>query len=79
MLRVPPTEPRMISLSAAVRIIFTIIVAGLIFWLLWWLVGYLTLPQPFDKVARVVLVVLAVAVLIGLLLQSVTGKQIFRE
>lgn len=69
----------MISLSAAVRIIFTIIVAGLIFWLLWWLVGYLTLPQPFDKVARVVLVVLAVAVLIGLLLQSVTGKQIFRE
>ena len=69
----------MISLSAAVRIIFTIIVAGLIFWLLWWLVGYLTLPQPFDKVARVVLVVLAVAVLIGLLFQSVTGKQIFRE
>lgn len=55
----------MISISAAVHVILLIIVAGLVFWLLWWLIGYVGLPEPFNKVARVILAVLAVFVLIG--------------
>lgn len=67
----------MISLSAAVMVVVYLIVAGLIFGLLWWLIGYCGLPAPFDKVARVVLAVLAVLVIIGILLSLVSGRAIF--
>lgn len=68
----------MISISAAVSIILYLIIAGLIFWLLWWLIGYCGLPEPFNKVARVILAVLAVFVCIGILLSLGSGTPIFR-
>lgn len=68
----------MISLSAAVSVIITLIVAGLIFWLLWWLIGYCGIPEPFNKVARVILAILAVIVIIGILLSLVNGQPLFR-
>ncbi len=68
----------MISISAAVTVILYLIVAGAIFGLLFWLVSYIGLPEPFNKVARVVLVVLAVFVCIGILLSLIGGQQIFR-
>lgn len=68
----------MISLQAAAMVIVYLIVAGLIFYLLWWLVGYCGLPEPFNKVARVVLAVLAVMVIIGILLSLTGGPQLFR-
>jgi hypothetical protein len=66
----------MISLSAAVHAILILIIAGVIFGLLWWLIGYCGLPAPFDKVARVILAVLAVLVCIGVLL-SLAGYPVF--
>jgi hypothetical protein len=68
----------MISISAAVMIIVYLIVAGLIFGLLWWLIGYIGLPAPFDKFVRVILAILAVLVIIGILLSIVGGQPIFR-
>ncbi len=68
----------MISLSGAVSVIVTLVVAGLIFWMLWFLLDYVGLPQPFNKVARVVLMLLAVLVVIGVLLQLVGGQAIFK-
>jgi len=56
------------SVESAVQTLVYLIVAGLIFWLLWWLVGYCALPEPFNKVARVLLAVMAVLVIIGALL-----------
>ena len=56
----------MISLSAAVSLIIYLVVAGMIFWLLWWLVNYIGPPEPFRKIANVILAVLAVLVVIGL-------------
>lgn len=58
----------MISLGAVVQAVIFLIVAGLVFWLLWWLVNYVGLPQPFDKIARVVLAIAAVLVIICILL-----------
>jgi hypothetical protein len=55
-----------------------LIVAGLIFWLLWWLIGYVGLPEPFNKVAHVVLAVAAVLVVIGILLSLTNGTPLFR-
>jgi hypothetical protein len=68
----------MISLTVLVSLVMYLIVAGLIFWLLWWLIGYCGIPEPFNKVARIVLAVAAVLVIIGLLLQLVGGTPVFR-
>lgn len=59
----------MFSLNTIVKTIVYLIVAGLIFWLLWWLVHFVGLPQPFAKVADVVLAIAAVLTIIGVLLQ----------
>jgi len=45
-----------------------IVVLGVVFWLLLWLIGYVGLPEPFQKVAKVVLAVAAVVILINILL-----------
>ena len=68
----------MISLSGAVTIIVYLVVAGLIFWLLWWLVNYIAPPEPFRKVANVILAILAVLVVIGILLSVAGGTPLLR-
>jgi hypothetical protein len=51
--------------NSIIDALIRIICVGLIFWLLKWLVDYLGLPQPFNKVANVILVVGAVLYLIN--------------
>lgn len=67
----------MLSLSALVFAVIYLIIAGLVFGVLWWLVGYCALPEPFAKAARVVVAVAAVLVVIGMLLHLV-GVEVFR-
>lgn len=66
----------MISLQGAIHAIVLLIVAGLIFFLLNWLIDYCGIPDPFNKVARVVLAVAAVLICIAALL-SLAGVQVF--
>lgn len=54
-----------------VALLISVIIWGLIFWLLWWLIGQIGLPEPFNKVAIVILAIAAVIVVIGLLTGSV--------
>jgi hypothetical protein len=69
----------MISLSAVITVVIYLVVAGLIFWLLWWLVNYIAPPEPFRKVANVILAVAGVLVVCGILLSLVGGPgPIFR-
>lgn len=68
----------MISLSAAVSIVIYLVVGGLVLWLLFFLIGYINPPEPFKKVANVVLMVLAVLVCIGVLLSFLNGQPMFR-
>ena len=68
----------MISLSGLVSIIVTLIVVGLVVWLLYWLISVCGLPEPFNKIARVVLAVFSVLVIIGLLLSLTGGTPVFR-
>lgn len=58
----------MIAGTTLVSILITLIVAGLIFYLLFWLIGVCGLPEPFNRVARIVLALVAVLFLINLLL-----------
>lgn len=53
-------------------LLIAIIVVGLIFYLFWWLLGVIALPDPFNKVAQVILALVAVIFLIGLLTGSVS-------
>lgn len=67
----------MISIESVVMLVIYLVIVGLIFWLLWWLVNYLAPPEPFRKVANVVLAVAAVLVVISMLL-SLIGHPLFR-
>lgn len=58
----------MIEASSLVSFIIWLMVIGLVFYLLWWLVGYVGLPEPFNKIARVIIAVVAVLLLINVLL-----------
>ena len=54
-----------------IAILISLVIWGLIFWLLWWAVGAMALPEPFAKIITVVLVLAAVVVIIGLLMGSI--------
>lgn len=68
----------MISIAMAVQIVLYLVIGGLIFWLLYFLVSRSPLPEPWKTVANFVLLALAVFVLIGILLWLATGQPIFR-
>ncbi len=68
----------MISLSAVVSIVIYLIVAGLICWLLIWLIDYCGIPEPFNKVAKIIMAILAVLLVIGALISIVNGQPLFR-
>ncbi len=58
----------MMTLGGLVHFVILLIVFGLVFWLLHYLVDTVPMFGPYKQVARVILVVLGVLVLIGLLL-----------
>lgn len=45
-----------------------IVIAAVIFWLLNWAIAYIGIPEPFNKVAKVILALVAVILLINALL-----------
>jgi hypothetical protein len=59
----------MISGAALLSVFIWIVVVAVIFYLLWWLLGYIALPEPFNKILRVVLALIAVVFLINQLLK----------
>jgi len=59
----------MITLGTLVSVVIFFLIVGLVVWLLLWLIDYVPVPQPFDRVARIVVVVLAVLLVISKLLQ----------
>lgn len=67
----------MISAAAALSLLVTLVIVGIIAWLLWWFIGYVGLPEPFNKVARVLIGLVVLIFLINMLL-SFTGTHLFR-
>ena len=62
-------------LETLVALIIYLIVIGAVCWLLWWLIGFVGIPEPFNKLARGIVAVVAVLLLISVLL-SLVGYQI---
>lgn len=60
-----------------VDLLITVVIAGLICYLLWWFISFIGLPAPFDKVARVVVALFALIFLLNLLSGIGGGEQFF--
>lgn len=62
-----------LSVSGLLPLLLDIIILAVVCWLLWWLIGYIGIPEPFNKVLRVIVAVVAVIWLINVLL-SLSGN-----
>lgn len=62
-----------ISGQALIMLVVTLIVVGVCFWLLLWLVDYCSPPEPFKKVLNVIIAIAAVLFVINALL-GLIGK-----
>jgi hypothetical protein len=51
-----------------INLLITIIILGVIAYLVFWALGRIGLPEPFNKIALVILVLIVVIVLLRLLL-----------
>lgn len=58
-------------IGTLLSLVVYVLVIGAICWLLWWLIGFIGVPEPFAKIARSVVAVVAVILLIGVLLSLV--------
>lgn len=65
-----------ISLDGLLSFVIYLVIVGLIFWCIWWFLGYVGVPEPFNKVIRVVIGLVALIIVINLLL-GLTGSPIF--
>jgi hypothetical protein len=69
-------------MNTLVVVIFTLLVYGAIFALLWFIVNYVIqnapIPDPFSRWIRILLMVIAVFVVIDILLQLVGGGGFLR-
>jgi hypothetical protein len=55
-------------IPALIHLLIVIIILGVIFWLLWWALSFIPLPEPFASIARFVVVLIFALILIYLLL-----------
>ena len=58
-------------ITSLIYLVIYLIVIGVIFWLLLYLIDAIPLPEPFNRVARVIIIVVSVLIVILLLLQFV--------
>ena len=62
-----------LSLSGLLPLLVQLVVAALIFWLVLWFIGWCNLPEPFNKVVRIIAALVALIFLVNLLM-SLSGN-----
>lgn len=65
------------SAAPLINLIVWLIVAGLIYWLVTWLIGALGIPEPFSKIVLVVAVLVAFLICVNALL-TLAGMPLVR-
>lgn len=60
-----------LSGSALINSLIYLVIVALIFWVIWWFIGYVGIPEPFNKVIRVVVGLVALVFVINFLLSLV--------
>lgn len=61
------------SIDALLNLVILVVIGGVIFWLIWWFVDYIGVPEPWNKVARVLIGLAALVFLIKILLSLIGG------
>jgi hypothetical protein len=56
-----------LSLQGLLQFVITLVIVALIFWCIWWFLGYVGVPEPFNKVLRVIIGLVALVVVLNLL------------
>lgn len=54
-------------MESLISILIFVVIVGLVFWVIWWFIGYVGLPEPFNKVARVLIGLAALIFLLYIL------------
>ena len=68
---ITPLAATVISGSGLVNALIILVVAALIFWVIHWFIRYVGVPEPFAKIIRVVLGLVALLFLINFLLSLI--------
>lgn len=55
------------------HLLIQLVIVGLIMWVIWWALGAIGVPEPFNKVIRVILILVVALYLINVLL-SLSGS-----
>lgn len=68
-----------VSLSGGnlLSLVVYLVIGGLIFWMIWWFIGYVGVPEPFNKVIRVIVGLAALIFVVNLLL-GLIGTPLFK-
>jgi len=59
------------GIESLLSLVVYVVIVALIFYAIWWFVGYVGIPEPFNKVIRVLIGLVALIVVISLLLSLV--------
>lgn len=65
-----------ISAQSLLMAMVYIVIAAVIFYLIWWFIGWVGVPEPFLKVLKVILGLIAIIFLINILL-GLVGQPLF--
>jgi len=60
-----------VSGAALIQVLVWVVVVGLVFWLVWWLISMVGLPEPFNKIVRALVALVAVLILVSKLLDLI--------
>lgn len=56
------------SVEGLITLLIYLVVIGLIFWCIWWFLSYVGLPEPFSKIAHVIVALVAFIIVIYILM-----------
>jgi hypothetical protein len=57
-----------IGVGGLLGLVVNIVIIGLIFWAILWFIDYVGIPEPFNKIIRVVVALVALVIIINILL-----------
>jgi hypothetical protein len=55
-------------LATLIQLVVYLVVVGLVLWLLTWLIDYIPVPDPFNRVAKIVIMIVGVLIVCYVLL-----------
>ena len=61
------------GIDTLVSLVIYLVVVGLIFWLVMWFIGYVGVPEPFNKIIRVVVGLVMFLLILGVLMSLLGG------